>query len=170
MMTFKDDRQAQPETPRISTSSILPGATHILSALALGLLLVLSPIPHVGAQQSTTPQTTAPQQTTPPTTAPEEGPTTDNGGIIIRKKTQPTEPEPAPAPEQPKVKNPDNATYSLRVDVPIVNLDVNVILDKTHQFVPGLKGGNFPCAGRWRRAEGHERSHGADSYYGRHAA
>ena len=33
--------------------------------------------------------------------------------------------------------------YSLRVDVPIVNLDVNVILDKTHQFVPGLKAQNF---------------------------
>ena len=27
--------------------------------------------------------------------------------------------------------------------MPIVNLDVNVILDKTHQFVPGLKAGNF---------------------------
>ena len=34
-------------------------------------------------------------------------------------------------------------TYSLRVDVPIVNLDVSVILDKTHQFVPGLKPENF---------------------------
>jgi VWFA-related protein len=27
--------------------------------------------------------------------------------------------------------------------VPLVNLDVNVILDKTHQFVPGLKPANF---------------------------
>ncbi|HTD96843.1 MAG TPA: VWA domain-containing protein, partial [Edaphobacter sp.] len=53
------------------------------------------------------------------------------------------EPPPPPAPVAPKVKNPDNETYSLRVDVPIVNLDVNVILDKTHQFVPGLKAPNF---------------------------
>jgi len=29
------------------------------------------------------------------------------------------------------------------VDVPIVNLDVNVVLDKNHQFVPGLKAENF---------------------------
>ena len=29
------------------------------------------------------------------------------------------------------------------MDVPIVSLDVNVILDKTHQFVPGLKPANF---------------------------
>ena len=27
--------------------------------------------------------------------------------------------------------------------MPLVNLDVSVILDKTHQFVPGLKSGNF---------------------------
>ena len=32
---------------------------------------------------------------------------------------------------------------SLRVDVPIVNIDASVILDKTHQFVPGLKPANF---------------------------
>ena len=51
-------------------------------------------------------------------------------------------PSPKPPPE-PKVKNPNNETYSLRVDVPIVNLDVNVILDKTHQFVPGLQANNF---------------------------
>ena len=31
----------------------------------------------------------------------------------------------------------------MRVDVPIVNLNVNVLLDKTHQFVPGLKADNF---------------------------
>ncbi|HMG01484.1 MAG TPA: VWA domain-containing protein, partial [Edaphobacter sp.] len=59
-------------------------------------------------------------------------------------KKEEEQPPPAPvAPPEPKVKNPNNETYSLRVDVPIVNLDVNVILDKTHQFVPGLKAGNF---------------------------
>jgi VWFA-related protein len=60
--------------------------------------------------------------------------------IQAAQQQQPTPPKPTP---EPKIKNPDNATYSLRVDVPIVNLDVNVILDKTHQFVPGLKSGNF---------------------------
>ena len=79
---------------------------------------------------------------TPPATAPDEaGPQTDNGAIVLKKKADTADEPPAPA--EPKVKNPDNATFSLRVDVPIVNLDVSVILDKTHQFVPGLKPANF---------------------------
>ncbi len=74
------------------------------------------------------------------------GPATDSGPIVLKKKKEADEntPPPAPAaPPEPKVKNPNSETYSLRVDVPIVNLDVNVLLDKTHQFVPGLKAGNF---------------------------
>ena len=70
------------------------------------------------------------------------GPATDNSGIVLKKKKD--EPEPAPAaPDREKIRNPNGETYSLRVDVPIVNLDVNVILEKTHQFVPGLKPANF---------------------------
>lgn len=87
------------------------------------------------------------QQPPPPPQHPADdsaGPQTDSGPIVIKKKKEDEEPPPAPvAPPEPKVKNPNNETYSLRVDVPIVNLDVNVILDKTHQFVPGLKAGNF---------------------------
>jgi VWFA-related protein len=89
----------------------------------------------------------AKQQTKPaptPDADTQEGPATDNGTIILKKKKDPAEEPPAPAaPAEPKVKNPNNETYSLRVDVPIVNIDVNVILDKTHQFVPGLKAPNF---------------------------
>jgi VWFA-related protein len=62
---------------------------------------------------------------------------------VIPKKKEPNEPTPPPAPAQPTVKNPNGEVYSLRVDVPIVTLDVNVILDKNHQFVPGLKAQNF---------------------------
>jgi VWFA-related protein len=93
--------------------------------------------------QGTTPAQ-PPQQTTPatPAAADESGPVTDDGPIILKKKKE-TPDAPPPAPEQPKVKNPDNQTYSLRVDVPLVNLNVNVVLDKTHQFVPGLKPANF---------------------------
>jgi VWFA-related protein len=80
----------------------------------------------------------------PPTQTPDSsGPNVDNGPIVIPKKKEPTEPPPPPAPEQPKIKNPNNETFSIRVDVPLVNLDVSVILDKTHQFVPGLKAPNF---------------------------
>ena len=90
-------------------------------------------------------QTPAP---TPPTTAEpsgtDAGPATDEGPIILKKKPSPDETvAPPPAPDREKIKNPNGETYSLRVDVPLVNLNVNVILDKTHQFVPGLKSNNF---------------------------
>lgn len=89
---------------------------------------------------------TAPQPGTPDPnsqTDSQAGPQTDTGPIILRKKPEATEPPPPAAPEEPRVKNPNNENYSIRVDVPIVNLNVNVILDKTHQFVPGLKKENF---------------------------
>jgi len=81
----------------------------------------------------------------PPVSNPDDaGPQVDNGPIVIKKKPQADEEQvPPPAPAEPKVKNPNGETYSLRVDVPLVNLNVNVILDKTHQFVPGLKAGDF---------------------------
>ncbi|HEX4578115.1 MAG TPA: VWA domain-containing protein [Edaphobacter sp.] len=100
-------------------------------------------LPHPRAHAQTTPP--PPQQTKPAPTPPDDaGPATDNGGIVLKKKKDADEPPPAPAaPAEPKVKNPNGDTYSLRVDVPIVNIDANVILDKTHQFVPGLKANNF---------------------------
>jgi VWFA-related protein len=102
---------------------------------------LLFPSPAARAAQDTPPP---PQQK--PTTQPppdDQGPATDNGNIILKKKKEAEEPPPPAAPPEPKVKNPNGDTYSLRVDVPIVNLDVNVLLDKTHQFVPNLKKENF---------------------------
>ena len=107
------------------------------SVLALGLLTLAAPAWSAQA---------APQQSSPDPnsqTDSQAGPQTDTGPIILRKKPETPEPPPPPAPEEPRVKNPNNENYSIRVDVPIVNLDVNVILDKTHQFVPGLKKENF---------------------------
>ncbi len=105
------------------------------------LLLRSPPFPCAHAQDAPAGQT-PPQK---PTAAPPDdaGPQTDNGAIVLKKKKEADEPPAPAAPEAPKVKNPNNETFSLRVDVPIVNLDVNVILDKTHQFVPGLKANNF---------------------------
>ncbi len=103
--------------------------------LAAALTLVFT-CAAASAQKPEPPQ--APAQTSPD----QGGPDTDTGPIIIKKKKDAPTPPPA-APEQPKIKNPNGETYSIRVDVPIVNLDVNVILDKTHQFVPGLKPANF---------------------------
>jgi VWFA-related protein len=112
------------------------------------LLAMPLALPAAGARAQTPPVQTPQQdpQQKPgqaPGSSTDAGPTTDQGPIIIKKKNPDAPDPPPPAPEQPKVANPDNQRYSLRVDVPIVSLDVNVILDKTHQFVPGLKPANF---------------------------
>jgi VWFA-related protein len=114
---------------------------HCPPALLLLAVFILA-TPSIFAQSA--PATSPTSQQTKPDQAPDSaGPQTDSGPIIIRKKPEAEEPPPPPAAAEPKIKNPNNEIYSLRVDVPIVNLDVNVILDKTHQFVPGLKAGNF---------------------------
>jgi VWFA-related protein len=110
--------------------------------LMAGVAMVCAGAP-VRAQQPTTP---APAQTPPKPAAPaasgdDSGPVSGTDGIVLPKKTE--QPAPPPAPAEEPVKNPNGAIFSMRVDVPIVNLDVNVLLDKTHQFVPGLKEGNF---------------------------
>ena len=83
----------------------------------------------------------------PPTdqTSPDAGgPGADPGSIVLPKKKEKTEEAPPPAPVAPKFKNPEGAgNFALRVEVPEVTVDVGVVLDKTGQFVPGLKPGNF---------------------------
>ena len=116
---------------------------HMARKLLLLACAVLLALPSY-AQDAPATQTPPPQQTKPTATPDEGGPQTDNGPIIIKKKKEDEDAAPVPAaPAEPTIKNPGGANYSLRVDVPMVNLDVNVILDKTHQFVPGLKASNF---------------------------
>jgi VWFA-related protein len=98
------------------------------------------------APAQTPAQAPAPAQQTPPAQQPtsdDAGPQTDNGPIVIKKKKESDEPPPPVAPPEEKVKNPNGANYSLRVDVPLVSLDVSVQLEKTKQFVPGLKAPQF---------------------------
>jgi VWFA-related protein len=72
------------------------------------------------------------------------GPGGDNGSIAIPKKKDADQPPPPPPPPAPVVKNPPGLqNFSLRVDVPVVTVDVGVLLEKTHQFVPNLKQQNF---------------------------
>ena len=106
----------------------------------------------VGRAQNPPPQQPPqqPGQTTPGQTAPDQaapdagGPGADSGTIAIPKKKDRPEYAPPPAPVAPKVKNPEGMpNFSLRVDVPEVTVDVGVLLEKTRQFVPGLKPGNF---------------------------
>ena len=115
-------------------------------AAALLLLQTFLPAHSSWGQQTTPPNTqqTQPQQQQQPAdqTAPEAGgPGNDNGPIAIPKKAPTNTPPPPP---QPAVKNPPGlGNLSLRVDVPVVNVDVNVMTDKTHQFIPNLKEENF---------------------------
>jgi VWFA-related protein len=67
------------------------------------------------------------------------GPEGDIGPMAVPKKK--TEEKPPEKPE--KVKNPAGLEdFSLRVNVPLVTVDVSV-LTKDGQFIPGLKKGNF---------------------------
>jgi VWFA-related protein len=96
------------------------------------------------ATQSTPAASTPQQQQQPPDqSGPDSGgPGADNGAIAIPKKAE--KPDVPPPPPEPKVKNPAGLTnFSLRVDVPEVTLDVGVILQKTHEFVPNLQPVNF---------------------------
>ena len=89
--------------------------------------------------QDTSQQPPAPanpnKQDTPPAAG---GPQSDVGPYVIPKKKE--EPPPPP-PEKPK-KIEGMPDYSIRVDVPLVNLDV-LVTTKDGQFIPGLNKDNF---------------------------
>lgn len=122
---------------------------HFFAAIALfPLIFCQTPVP-AQQQQQTQPnqqnqqQTQSDQQQQQDQTVPEAGgPGADTGAIAIPKKKE--EAAPPPPPPEPKVKNPPGLqNFSLRVDVPVVNVDVGVVLEKTHQFVPNLQQDNF---------------------------
>jgi VWFA-related protein len=98
----------------------------VLLALALSPFLVSAQ-----DQSSQNPN----QQPAPPEAG---GPGNDVGPYAIPKKKE--EPPPPPPTKPKKIEGmPD---YSLRVDVPLVDLDVSVVT-KNGQFIPGLKKENF---------------------------
>src|SRR4051812_17669834 len=104
--------------------------------LAMSISAALLPGQDTGAQSGTqTPSTQKPSETPP---AEAGGPTGDVGPIAVPKKKN----EPPP-PKEPKVKNPPEiGNYSLRKDVALVSLDVQV-KTKDGNFVPNLKPQNF---------------------------
>ena len=113
-------------------------------------LLVLSVSVLAAAQDQTT-QTPSNQPQEPSSQGPENGKPkqdvpaaaggpTDNVGPYAIPKKRP-EDAPPPPPVAPK-KVADLPDYSLKVNVPLVNVDVSV-LTKNGQFVPGLKQNNF---------------------------
>jgi VWFA-related protein len=66
------------------------------------------------------------------------GPSDSVGPYAIPKKKADEAPPPPPPPKKVE----DNPDYSLRVNVPLVNVDV-LVTTKDGQFVPGLKKDNF---------------------------
>jgi VWFA-related protein len=113
-------------------------------------LLVLS-VSVLAAAQDPATQTPSNQSQQPPSQGPENGKPkqdvpaaaggpTDNVGPYAIPKKRP-EDAPPPPPVAPK-KVADLPDYSLKVNVPLVNVDVSV-LTKNGQFVPGLKQDNF---------------------------
>jgi VWFA-related protein len=87
----------------------------------------------------------APAQTQPPPPASQKqepppeagGPQTEVGPIAVPKKKE----EPPPEKPRPRKQEPLE-DFSLRVDVPLVNVDV-LVTTKDGQFIPGLKAENF---------------------------
>ena len=123
-------------TPR----RILLLARRLPLAMLFFAVAVLAIDPLAQAQSQAQPATPQPDQTAPAS----GGPSGDTGVIAVPKKKDVPEDAPPPAPAAPKIKNPEElGTVSLRLDVPEVTVDVGVLLEKTHQFVPGLKPANF---------------------------
>jgi VWFA-related protein len=121
--------------------------THAIVPAGLrGFFVIVLMLAGLAAVEKAQGQATPPPP--PPTqdqTAPDAGgPGGDTGVIALpKKKEAPAETTPA-APAEPKVKNPEGMpSVSLHLDVSEVTVDVGVLLEKTHQFVPGLKPNQF---------------------------
>jgi len=112
-------------------------------ALTVSLVLLFGITPASAQDQSQAP----PQDNTqnggkPKQEVPAEagGPTGDVGPYSIPKKN-PEAPPPPPPPASP-AKTEGMPDYSIKVNVPLVNVDV-MVTTKSGQFVPGLKQDNF---------------------------
>jgi VWFA-related protein len=122
--------------------------TRLMLALAVSLVL-LSGVAAVSAQdqpqaspQGNTQNNTQQNNDKPKQDVPAEagGPTDSVGPYTIPKKNPEDAPPPPPPTSPSKVEGmPD---YSIKVNVPLVNVDV-MVTTKNGQFVPGLKKDNF---------------------------
>ncbi len=116
-----------------------------VALLAVGaFVLSATYVPAFAQDQTPSSQSTTPQDSgKPKQDAPAEaGGPTDNVGpyAIPKKKTAEDAPTPPPPPKPKKID--DMPDYSLKVNVPLVNVDV-LVTTKDGQFIPGLKKENF---------------------------
>ena len=110
-------------------------------AMTVSLTLLFAVTPASAQDQTQTPPQSddngKPKQDVPPEAG---GPGGDIGPYAIPKKT-PEEAPPPPPPVSPK-KVEGMPDYSIRVNAPLVNVDV-LVTTKSGEFVPGLKKDNF---------------------------
>lgn len=96
------------------------------------------PNPPTQPQPKQTQKSPEPAQTAPS----EGGPGLNNGPIALPKRMETPPPPPPPPPKT--IKNPPGlGNLSMSVNVPVVNVDVGVMTEKTHQFIPNLQEDNF---------------------------
>jgi VWFA-related protein len=118
--------------------------TSLMLAAAILLTLVSGVAPAYAQDQSQTPpqdntqNNGKPKQDVPPEAG---GPTDSVGPYAIPKKNPDDTPPPPPPPASP-TKTEGMPDYSIKVNVPLVNVDV-MVTTKAGQFVPGLKKDNF---------------------------
>ena len=115
------------ERPRVRVRAVLQRL-----ALLAAVVCVLMALPALAQTQP--PPPTGQKQEPPPEAG---GPQTEVGPIAVPKKKE----EPPPEERRPRKQEPLE-DFSLRVDVPLVNLDV-LVTTKDGQFIPGLKAENF---------------------------
>ena len=113
-----------------------PRLLSTISLMTLVLVFVTVGTSGLRAQDQSTPAPSGQKQDAPPEAG---GPQTDIGPYAIPKKKE--EPPPPPPPAKPK-KVEGMPDYSIKVDVPLVNVDV-LVTTKDGQFIPGLKQDNF---------------------------
>ena len=118
---------------------ILPAGMRVIWVVVL-MLAGFAAVEKARGQATPPPPPPAQDQTAPDA----GGPAGDSGVIALPKKKEAPADIPPPAPDVPKVKNPEGLPpVSLHLDTTEVTVDVGVLLEKTHQFVPGLKPNNF---------------------------
>jgi VWFA-related protein len=121
-------------------------ASLIAFLAATALLLCTSYLPAAAQDSTPAAQSPSPDNGKPKQDVPAEaGGPTDNMGpyAIPKKKTAEDAPAPPPPPKPKKVE--DLPDYSLKVNVPLVNVDV-MVTTKSGQFIPGLRQENFRVA------------------------
>lgn len=103
-----------------------------------------SPAATVPPAASSAPSLKRPDEQPSAMAAPDDsGPDSDADGIVVPRLKRKVEDVPPPPPA-PVIKNPPGlGNLTLQVEVPEVTVDIGVLLQKTHQFIPNLKASNF---------------------------